>query len=85
MKHAALRPIRISTPTTQHEHAAVSVIPVPECQKCHDVNSNEAWEVIAMMKAESQALKGRIEELEGANDNALDLLNGLSLDALGLK
>jgi hypothetical protein len=85
MKHAALRPIRISTPPTQHEHTAVSVIPVPECQKCHDVNSNEAWEVIATMKAESQALKGRIEELESANDNALDLVNGAFFDALGLK
>ena len=85
MKHANMHVTTISPATHQHEHAAVSIIPVPECQKCHGVRHSEAWEVVSMMKAESQALKTRLEELEGANDQALDLLGGLRLAELGLK
>jgi hypothetical protein len=88
MKHASMHFATVSPAIPQHEHSAVSVIPVTECQKCHNVRANEAWDVITMMKLESQALKDRIEELEGANDQALDLLGGLGslrLDDLGLK
>jgi len=88
MKHASMHITTVSTPMHQHEHTAVSVIPVPECQKCYGVRADEAWDVISMMKVESQALKERIEELEGANGQALDLLgslDGLRLDDLGLK
>jgi hypothetical protein len=88
MKHASMHIATLSPALPQHEHSAVSVIPVTECQKCHNVKASEAWDVITMMKMESQALKDRIEELEGANEQALDLLGGLGslrLDDLGLK
>lgn len=85
IRHANMHVTKISPAQHQHEHAAVSIIPVAECQKCHGINGNEAWDVIAMMKAEKQALTERIEELEGANDQALDLLGGLKLGDLGLK
>ena len=88
MKHASMHITTVSPPLRQQEHAAVSVTPVAECQKCHGVKANEAWDVISMLKVESSALKERIEELEGANVGALDLLgylDGLKLDDLGLK
>lgn len=75
MKHAMLHYPQVRSPTQQH-HA---VIPVQECQKCHGVRGNEAWDVISMMKIESQALKQRIGELEGAHEDALDFLKGLKL------
>lgn len=88
MKHASMHITTVSQAVPQQEHAAVSVIPVAECQKCHGVKAEEAWDVISMLKVESHALKDRIEELEGANGQALDLLgclDGLRLDDLGLK
>lgn len=88
MKHASMHIATVTPPLLQREHTAVSVIPVAECQKCYGVKADEAWDVISMLKVESQALKERIEELEGANGQALDLLgclDGLKLDDLGLK
>lgn len=88
MKHASMHITTVSPPTPQQELRAMSVIPVAECQQCHGVKADEAWDVISMLKVESHALKERIEELEGANGQALDLLgclDGLRLDDLGLK
>jgi hypothetical protein len=70
----------VCQPRLQHSSGyQAAIIPVPECQKCHGLRSNEAWDVVSMMKAESQALKERITELEGAQDDALDFLNGLKI------
>lgn len=88
MKHASMHITTVSPPSPQQELKAMSVTPVAECQQCHGVKADEAWDVISMLKVESQALKERIEELEGANGQALDLLgclDGLRLDDLGLK
>jgi hypothetical protein len=77
MKHATMHYPNVHHSPAIHQHAAV--IPVAECQKCHGVRANEAWDVVAMMKAESQVLKQRITELEGANDEALTFLDGLRI------
>ena len=79
MKHARLHYTNVQhqSPTNHHQHNAV--IPVHECQKCHGVKASEAWDVVTMMKAESQALKQRISDLEGANDEALSFLDGLNV------
>lgn len=83
MKHASVMHItRVSPPSAEHEHAAISVVPVSECQKCHGVKASEAWDVVAMMKAESQALKEHIADLEGTNEQVLSMLGDLDL---GLK
>ena len=50
-----------------------------ECSVCHGVSSSEAWDVVSVMKEESRALKGRITELERANEDCLNLLAGLGL------
>ena len=47
------------------------------CQNCHGLRANEAWDVVTVMKAESVALKSRIEELEGAQGDVLTLLHGI--------
>ena len=85
MKHANLHYTNIqhNSPTvvTHREHERTVVVPVEveECQKCHGVKASEAWDVIAMMKAESSGLKQRIGELEGANDEVLGLIDGLRI------
>ncbi|RMZ75813.1 hypothetical protein DV737_g5110, partial [Chaetothyriales sp. CBS 132003] len=71
IKHATMYQTRIEQPTT--------VIPVPECQKCHGLRPDEAWDVVSMMKVESGALKQRIAELEGAHDDALAFLKSLNI------
>ena len=73
MKQAMLHYPQLRSPIQHHQ----AVIPVEECQKCHGVRGNEAWDVIGMMKVESHALKDRITELEAANGAALDLVLGL--------
>ncbi|KAL9616804.1 MAG: hypothetical protein Q9160_008367 [Pyrenula sp. 1 TL-2023] len=42
-------------------------------------SGGEAWDLVEMMRAENRALKARIEELEGANEGALEVLSGLGL------
>ena len=85
MKHANLHYTNVQhhspTVVTHREHERTVIVPVevPECQKCHGVKANEAWDIMAMMKAESQALKQRIGELEGANDEVLGLIDGLRI------
>jgi hypothetical protein len=58
-------------------------VQVLECGKCHGLKPSEAWDVISVLKMESMALKERIEELEGAQEDALDFVNGLRLSAGG--
>lgn len=73
---------RITTPSIQHDPQSSHLrslttnimVAVPECQNCHGSRSNEAWEVLDVMKAESAALKERIHVLEQANDSVMDLL-----------
>jgi len=78
VKHA-----RLVTPNIQQHSQAEHLrsmttnvmVAVPDCQKCHGLrSSNEAWDVLGVIKAESVALKERIQELEKANESAMDLL-----------
>ena len=50
-----------------------------ECTRCHGMRPNDAWDVVEVMKIESDALKQRIAILESAQDDAMDLINGLKL------
>ena len=58
-----------TSPIRRYEQAQVL-----GCQNCHGLRANEAWDVVTVMKAESVALKSRIEELEGAQGDVLTLL-----------
>lgn len=81
IKHSGpvVKDARVITPHIQripeHLHSLTTDVrfAVHECQNCHGVRAHEAWDVIGMMKAESTALKQRIEELEQAHDTAFDL------------
>lgn len=50
-----------------------------DCHRCHGMRPSDAWDVVSVMKLESVALKKRISELESAQDDALDFLDGLNL------
>jgi len=80
---------RVVTPSIQQHSQAEHLrsmttnvmVAVPDCQKCHGLRSNnEAWDVLGVMKAESAALKERIQELEKANESAMDLLTWMPSD-----
>ena len=48
-----------------------------DCARCR-ANPSEAWAVLDIVQLESKALKDRIAELEMAQEDALDFLNGLN-------
>jgi uncharacterized coiled-coil protein SlyX len=50
-----------------------------DCPRCHGMRPSDAWDVVGVMKMESAALKQRITVLESAQDDAMDLINGLNL------
>ncbi|OCT50769.1 hypothetical protein CLCR_07213 [Cladophialophora carrionii] len=50
-----------------------------DCPRCHGMRPSDAWDVVGVMKIESAALKQRIAVLESAQDDAMDLINGLKL------
>jgi hypothetical protein len=50
-----------------------------DCPKCHGMKQSDAWDVVNVMRAESAGLKNRIHELENAQEDALDFLNGLKV------
>jgi hypothetical protein len=50
----------------------------PECKRCR-ASPSEAWAVVDVVQLESRALKRRIAELESAQQDALDFLNGLGM------
>jgi hypothetical protein len=50
-----------------------------DCPRCHGMRPSDAWDVVGVMKMESTALKQRIAVLENAQDDAMDLINGLKL------
>ncbi|RMZ91431.1 hypothetical protein DV736_g1322, partial [Chaetothyriales sp. CBS 134916] len=76
---AASPVIKHATMYQPHMEQQSTAIPVPECQKCHGLRPDEAWDVVSMMKAESGVLKHRIAELEGAHDDALAFLKSLNI------
>lgn len=86
MKHPSLHNTNLHSTnvyqtSVQHQvakHAAV--LAVEECSNCQGVKAGEAWSVVEMMKAESKALKERITELEGANDEVLGLIAALNMN-----
>ncbi|MCJ1275502.1 hypothetical protein MMC21_003305 [Puttea exsequens] len=49
----------------------------PTCTNCTGVKASEAWAVVGILKVENQALKHRVEELEGALDGCLDVVGRL--------
>lgn len=73
----------ISPITTDSSGGGISPIKAPGTQgprhETQGTNSGEAWDLVEMMRAENRALKARIEELEGANEGALEVLSGLGL------
>jgi hypothetical protein len=86
MKHAGLHNANIYCTNVyqtnvQHQlakHAAV--LTVQECSNCKGKEASEAWSVVELMRAESAALKERITELEGANDEVLGLIGALNVN-----
>ena len=44
------------------------------CVNCHGLKSNEAWNVVGVLKDENKALKTRVEQMEGALDGCLDMV-----------
>ena len=67
-------------PTNKSASAKKPVPDAVDCRNCHGVPSSEAWSVLGVLKEENKALKGRMEDLEGAVDTCLDLVGGLHLD-----
>ena len=55
-------------------HPVVSMKGSASCRKYRDPKDSEAWNVVAMLKEENVALKGRISQMEGALDGCLDVL-----------
>lgn len=47
------------------------------CPNCHGVRAGDAWPVVSVLKEENQALRSRVEELEGALDGCLDVVGRL--------
>ncbi|KIX10512.1 uncharacterized protein Z518_01595 [Rhinocladiella mackenziei CBS 650.93] len=76
LSSAPSRMTSIPSPVLKSSHVAYSG---DHCPKCHGLNASEAWDVVGMMKMESEALKQRISQLESAQDDALDFLSGLKL------
>lgn len=77
IKHARLVTPHIQQhPQAEHLRSMTTnvMVAVPECQNCNGLKAHEAWEVLGVMKAESAALKERIQILEKANESAMDLL-----------
>ena len=48
-----------------------------ECASCHGLTTNEAWNVVGVLKEENSALKARVEQMEGALDGCLDVVDML--------
>ena len=48
-----------------------------KCANCHGLTTNEAWNVVGVLKEENKALKGRVEHMEGALDGCLDVVEML--------
>ncbi|KAG9240020.1 hypothetical protein BJ878DRAFT_546694 [Calycina marina] len=47
------------------------------CSNCRGQQASVAWDTVGLLKAENKGLKDRVETLEDAVDNALDLCAGL--------
>ena len=47
------------------------------CANCHGLTRNEAWNIVGVLKGENKALKGRVEQMEGALDGCLDVVDML--------
>jgi hypothetical protein len=58
---------------------AVGLEHAKECQNCHGVDRSEAWDVVHMLKEESRALKAHVAQYESANEDALSLLEVVSV------
>ena len=65
--------LHIGSPRSQTEPSG--------CMRCR-VSPSEAWAVVDIVQLESRALKKRIAELESAQEDALDFLNGLGMSPM---
>ncbi|KAI6778831.1 uncharacterized protein J7T54_002661 [Emericellopsis cladophorae] len=50
---------------------------VNSCQNCEGRDASVAWDTVNLLKDENKGLKGRVEELEGVVEGALDVVNGV--------
>ncbi len=48
-----------------------------KCANCHGLTTNEAWNVVGILKVENKGLKGRVEQMEGALDGCLGMVEML--------
>lgn len=48
-----------------------------ECVSCQGLTTNEAWNVVGVLKEENSALKARVEQMEEALDGCLDVVGML--------
>jgi hypothetical protein len=52
------------------------------CRNCRGQQASVAWDTVGLLRAENKGLKGRVAELESGTDEALDLVNGYTLEHL---
>lgn len=57
----------------------VSLEPTSSCRNCQGQDTSVAWDTVSLLKDENKGLKVRVEELETAVENALDVVNGIGL------
>lgn len=48
-----------------------------QCANCHGLTTNEAWNVVGILKEENKGLKERLEQMEGALDGCLGMVETL--------
>lgn len=51
------------------------------CENCQGQDSSVAWDTVGLLRDENRELKHRVADLEGAVEGALDLVNGVGLNA----
>ena len=70
-KATAASNLEDGTSSGQSEHRSL------QCANCHGLRPNEAWNVVGVLKEENKALKTRVEQMEGALDGCLDVVEML--------
>ncbi|KAK0732798.1 hypothetical protein B0T21DRAFT_412954 [Apiosordaria backusii] len=49
------------------------------CRNCKGQDASVAWDTVGLLRDENRQLKGRVGELEGVVEGALDLVNGIGM------
>lgn len=63
---------------TQTQNGSIVAGPL-SCQNCQGQDVSVAWDTVSLLKDENQGLKGRVSDLEGVLEGALDVVNGVGL------